>query len=204
MTTDRSQCALAPADREAFFPDLTMNAVTTFEACAAVPALPAADLEIAKGFARASKAAATRRAYQKDFARFTAWCAERHLPAIPAAPETVAAFLAAEAARGIKPATIGRRVAAIRYAHKLAGCDDPPTSSEVVKATVQGIRRTLGAAPVRKSPVTADKVVAMAALADTDMKGLPLAAASRNSKMSSGSFHGQDSATRPGTAPGQA
>jgi hypothetical protein len=40
-----------------------MNAVTTFEACAAVPALPAADLEIAKDFARASKAAATRRVY---------------------------------------------------------------------------------------------------------------------------------------------
>jgi hypothetical protein len=58
------------------------------------------------------------------------WCAERHLPAIPAAPETVAAFLATEAARGIKPATIGRLVAAIRYAHKLAGYDDPPTSSE--------------------------------------------------------------------------
>src|SRR5579862_2218596 len=149
-----------------------MNAVTTFEACETLPALPAADLEIAKDFARASKAAATRRAYQKDFARFTAWCAERHLPAIPAAPETVAAFLAAEAARSIKPATIGRRVAAIRYAHKLAGYGDPPTSSEVVKATMQGIRRTMGSAPVRKSPATADKVVAMAALADTDVKGL--------------------------------
>jgi hypothetical protein len=37
---------------------------------------------------------------------FTAWCAERDLPPIPAAPETVAAFLAAEAARGIKPASI--------------------------------------------------------------------------------------------------
>jgi radical SAM superfamily enzyme with C-terminal helix-hairpin-helix motif len=118
-----------------------MNAVTTFEARAKVPALPAADLEIAKDFARASKAAATRRAYQKDFARFTGWCEERHLPAIPATPETVAAFLAAEAARGIKPASIGRRVAAIRYAHKLAGHDDPPPSSEVVKAMVQGIRR---------------------------------------------------------------
>jgi len=149
-----------------------MNAVTTFEACAAVPALPAADLEIAKDFARASKATATRRVYQKDFARFTAWCDQRRIPPIPAAPETVAAFLAAEAARGIKPATIGRRVAAIRYAHKLAGCDDPPTSSEVVRATVQGIRRTLGAAPVRKTPATADKVVAMAALADADTKGL--------------------------------
>jgi site-specific recombinase XerD len=145
-----------------------MNSLTTFEA----PALPTVDLEIAKDFARASKAAATRRAYQKDFARFTAWCAERHLPAIPATPETVAAFLAAEAARGIKPASIGRRVAAIRYAHKLAGHDDPPTGSEVVKATVNGIRRTVGAAPVRKAPATADKVVAMAALADADLKGV--------------------------------
>jgi hypothetical protein len=61
---------------------------------------------------------------------------------IPAAPETVAAFLAAEAARGIKPASIGRRVAAIRYAHKLAGHNDPPTSSEIVKATVHRIRRS--------------------------------------------------------------
>jgi site-specific recombinase XerD len=134
--------------------------------------MPAADLEIAKDFARASKATATRRVYQKDFGRFTAWCDRRHLSVIPAAPETVAAFLASEAARGIKPATIGRRVAAILYAYKLAGCDDPPTSSEVVKATVHGIRRTMGSAPVRKTPAAADKVVAMAALADTDMKGL--------------------------------
>ena len=63
-------------------------------------------------------------------------------------------------------------VAAIRYAHKLAGYGDPPTSSEVVKATVQGIRRMMGSAPARKSPATADKVVAMAALANTDIKGL--------------------------------
>jgi integrase len=64
-----------------------------------------------------------------------------------------------------------RRVAAIRYAHKLAGHDDPPTSSEVVKATVHG-RRMLGAVPARKAPATADKVVAMAALAETDLIGL--------------------------------
>jgi hypothetical protein len=63
-----------------------MNAITTFEAREAVPALPAADLEIAKDFARASKAAATRRVYQKDFARFTAWCAERRLFRDPRGP----------------------------------------------------------------------------------------------------------------------
>jgi hypothetical protein len=58
----------------------------------------------------------------------------------------VAAFLAHEAGRSIKPSTIGRRVAAIRYAHKLAGLP-LPTDDERVRATVRGIRRSLGAAP---------------------------------------------------------
>ena len=53
--------------------------------------------------------------------------------------------------RGIKAATIGRRVAAIRHAHKLAG-HEPPTNSEVVKATVRGIRRTIGAAKTPRPP----------------------------------------------------
>jgi hypothetical protein len=60
-----------------------MNPITAFEPRKAVPALPAADLEIAKDFARASKATATRRVYQKDFARFTAWCDQRRLSTIP-------------------------------------------------------------------------------------------------------------------------
>ena len=60
--------------------------------------------------------------------------------------------------------TIGRRVAAIRYAHKLAGFPTP-TDNERVRATVRGIRRSPGAAPNRKAPATADKVVAMAPLA---------------------------------------
>jgi hypothetical protein len=37
---------------------------------------------------------------------------------------------------------------------------------------VHGIRRTMGSAPVRKTPATADKVVAMAALADTSTAGI--------------------------------
>jgi len=46
--------------------------------------------------------------------------------ALPASPETVAAFLAAETGNGSR-----RRVAAIRYAHKLAHLDTP-TDSEAV------------------------------------------------------------------------
>jgi integrase len=83
----------------------------------------------------------------------------------------VAAFLAAEANRGVKIATISRRLAAIRYAHKFAGYE-PPTNVEAVKATLRGIRRTAGSAPARKAPATADKVLAMVAAADSGLKSL--------------------------------
>jgi site-specific recombinase XerD len=149
-----------------------MHVVPTRAMAGAVPCLPPADLDLAADFARAEKAPATRRAYRCDFEIFRAWCTGRGVTALPALPETVAAFLASEAARGIKPSSIGRRVAAIRYAHKLAGRDDPPTNSETVKATVRGIRRTLGASQARKAPATAEKVLAMVTTGRTDMKGI--------------------------------
>jgi hypothetical protein len=124
------------------------------------PATLEPELEEAADYARAEKAPATRRAYKSDYALFRCWCETKRVPALPAAPETVAAFLAAEVNRGIKASTIGRRLAAIRYAHKLAG-HEPPTNSEVVKATLRGIRRTNWTTPARKAPATADKVLAM-------------------------------------------
>ena len=78
----------------------------------------------------------------------------------------MAAFLAHEAERQVRPSTIGRRVAAIRYAHKLAGLP-LPTDDERVRATVRGIRRSLGAAPSKKTPATAERVIGMAPLAGT-------------------------------------
>ena len=129
------------------------------------------EFEEAAGYARAEKAAATRRAYHSDFAIFQSWCEAKRVPALPAAPDVVAAFLAAETNRGVKVATISRRLAAIRYAHKLAG-QEPPTNSEAVKATLRGIRRTAGSAPSRKAPATADKMRAMVAKIGTDLKGL--------------------------------
>jgi site-specific recombinase XerD len=136
-----------------------------------LPATLRPEIESAAGYARAEKAATTRRAYRSDFALFRSWCEAKRVPALPAAPEGVAAFLAAEADRGAKVATISRRLAAVRYAHKLAG-HEPPTNSEAVKATLRGIRRTAGSAPARKAPATADKVLAMVAEAGADLKGL--------------------------------
>jgi site-specific recombinase XerC len=129
------------------------------------------DLLQALKYARAEKAPATRRAYRSDFAAFQSWCQGKGLSGFPAEPETIAAYLASEAERGVKASTIGRRVAAIRHAHKLAG-HEPPTNSEVVKATVRGIRRSIGAAKTRKAPIVAEVARAMAQAAPASLKGL--------------------------------
>jgi site-specific recombinase XerD len=135
----------------------------TVPAGAALP-LPAREVATAAEYARAEKAEATRRAYRSDFEIFRAWCAERRTSALPAAPEAVAAFLAHEAERRVRPSTIGRRVAAIRYAHKLAGLP-LPTDDERVRATMRGIRRSLGTARAKKTPATVERIVAMAPIA---------------------------------------
>lgn len=82
---------------------------------------------------------------------------------LSATPETVAAFVAAEAEGGAKASTIGRRLAAIRCAHKPAGLA-VPTDDERVRATARGIRRTIGTARTRKAPATNNRLLAMVAL----------------------------------------
>jgi site-specific recombinase XerC len=133
------------------------------------PALPAeltATLELAADFAKASKAKATQDAYGSDFRIFEAWCCLRGLRALPATAESLCAFLADQATLGKRASTLGRRLAAIRYFHRAAGYDTP-TGDEKVKAVLSGIRRTIGAAPVRKRAATADIVIAMSPTATT-------------------------------------
>jgi site-specific recombinase XerD len=149
-----------------------MNAIIISPRVEQLPALPEADLDRAADFARQDKSPATRAAYQSDFSIFRAWCASRGVNALPATPETVAGFLAAQAEAGLAASTISRRGAAIRYAHKLAG-HEPPTNSEVVKATLRGIRRAVGTAPKgRKAPMIAEIMQRVSRAAALDLKGL--------------------------------
>ena len=123
-------------------------------------ALTQADQVAIQDYALAEKSAATRRAYRSDFAAFTAWCAGRALDPIPAAPETVAAFIADQANAGFRASTLGRRVAAIAYAHALAGLE-PPTSSKAVRVVLGGARRKIGTRPTQKAPATAERIATM-------------------------------------------
>jgi site-specific recombinase XerD len=124
------------------------------------PAELTAPLELAADFAKNSKAPATRAAYESDFRIFESWCRSRGLDALPATAAAVCGFLADEASAGRRASTLGRRLAAIRYFHRAAGYETP-TGDEKVKAVLSGIRRTIGAAPVRKKAATSDIVLGM-------------------------------------------
>jgi len=90
---------------------------------------------------------------------------------MPAVPEVLAAYLAYEVGQNRRPSTLSRRLAAIQYAHQHAG-HEPPTTAECVRATLRGIRRTLGSARNRKAPSTAGLARAMARATPDSMVGL--------------------------------
>lgn len=117
--------------------------------------LPAEAAQLVRTYQRASKADATVRAYQADARTFTAWCDRYGFRSLPASPEAVAAFIVSEAEEGRAASTLGRRLAAIRYAHKLASQPDP-TDDEGVRAAMKGARRKVGVAPKQKAAATAD------------------------------------------------
>jgi hypothetical protein len=75
-------------------------------------------------FIRASKAKSTLRGYQSDWLEFCTWTSWQGIPALPAAAETVARYIAA-CASCLKPGSIQRRLNAIAEAHKAAGLETP-------------------------------------------------------------------------------
>lgn len=118
------------------------------------PAANFAEAEAAAAeYRRAARAENTRRAYRAAVAAFTDWCAAHRQRALPASPETVAAFLAAEAGRGLAVNTLRLRHAALRYLHLLAGYP-PSTATPLVTATFAGIRRA-HRRPLRKKTALA-------------------------------------------------
>ena len=114
------------------------------------PALSFAEAGAAADYRRAARAENTRRAYRTAVAHFTDWCAEHAQTALPAAPETVAAFLAAEAGSGLAVNTLRLRHAALRYLHLLAGY--PPRPSPAVAQKDRPGTRPVARPPSGRSP----------------------------------------------------
>ena len=88
----------------------------------------------------------TRRAYQSDLAHFEAWGGQ-----LPADPGIVASYLAAHS-ETLSVATLVRRLATISKAHE-ARCLPNPCRSEIVRATLRGIKRMRGIAQREAKPL---------------------------------------------------
>ncbi len=126
--------------------------------------------ERARDYAQQARAANTRRAYRADWADFTAWCRDRHLAALPAAPGTVALYLS-DLAMSRKTSTLQRRLSAISQAHKAADLETP-TGHRAVRAVWSGIRRVKGTAQEAKAPAVTRDLRAMVATLPATLPGL--------------------------------
>lgn len=125
----------------------------------ALPGLTRDDVESVERYIGKASADATKRAYTSDWRIFVDWCDERGIPALPAEPRVVAAFLAQEADRGIARSTIGRRLAAIVFAHRAANLISPTeqVGAAILDHTVRGIRREKRLErPTKKHPADGD------------------------------------------------
>jgi site-specific recombinase XerD len=110
-------------------------------------------------FIQASKAESTLRGYRTDWAHFCSWCEKQAVQSLPASPEAVARYIA-DCTRCLKTGSIQRRLNAIAEAHKAFGVESP-CSTGMVRATLKGIRRTLGTAVIQKTAALTEDVKAM-------------------------------------------
>lgn len=87
---------------------------------------------------QAAKRPNTLAAYRSDLQAFGLWCTQQGLSALPASPETVAAYLA-DKGSSLHPKSLQRHCASIAQAHRLKGLQSP-TQHELVRTCLQGLR----------------------------------------------------------------
>ncbi|HME19903.1 MAG TPA: hypothetical protein VKI44_00800 [Acetobacteraceae bacterium] len=110
----------------------------------------------------------TWRLYRSDWQAFARWCATAGLAALPAAPATVAGFLAASA-RTVSAGTLARRAAAIAHQHRQYGMV-APTEHPAVTGLLHQARRA--ASPRRPPSPRPAQLAHLAARCPRDRAGL--------------------------------
>ena len=132
----------------------------------AVPApLTTRDQDRIDAALRDSRAVNTRRQYASAWSGWSAWCAEHGHVALPAAPESVAAYLAERTDQGAAASTVKATRAAIGAAHRDQGAADP-TGHDGVRRVLQGLtRQAAGRGRGQAQAITADDCAAIIATA---------------------------------------
>ena len=112
----------------------------------------------------------TLRGYRADFRIFEAWCNTNGHVALPAAPETVAAFLDA-APSTASTSTLRRRLASIRKVHRLFKLSNPAEDEDVLIA-LRRAQRSRHRRPTQALGLTADLRDRLIATCADDLAGL--------------------------------
>ncbi len=111
----------------------------------------------ANGFINAGTTEKTRRAYNRAWSTFKAWCVAQDLEALPAPPKVVGLYLSHLVAEEKKAATIDFAIVSISRAHQAAGFN-PPTRDAIVREVRKGLRRKIGTAQDRKAPLLVEEL----------------------------------------------
>jgi len=122
-------------------------------------------MDAARRYAHHSRAESTWRTYESAWGIFQEWCLTVSLSALPAAPDTVAMFIGAQADAGLAPATLAHRLAAIRLMHLGQGLPSPHNTLAVMEV-MRGIRRQrakAGEGPEKKAPAVDEVIKRMVA-----------------------------------------
>lgn len=106
----------------------------------------------ARDYAASGKSESTKRAYRSDWIHFSEWCETHDLSSLPASPEVVGLYVTSMAEGGYATSTMERRLVAISQGHKLNG-HPSPTTDQRVREIWRGIRRVVGGAQAKKSPL---------------------------------------------------
>jgi len=121
---------------------------------AADPTALAPLVEKASGLLAASLAPATARQYKRGWSQFTSFAQLHHLCEMPAAPATVALYIAhlVSPPTLAAPATVASTISALAYMHKIRGFEDP-ASSFFLRKIMRGVTNSRPSSD-RRIPIT--------------------------------------------------
>ncbi len=104
----------------------------------------------------AANADATKSAIASDLYCWGQWCADEGRHPLPADVEDLVRYVKALDARGLKPATLARRIASIASVHRMLGLvegDVAPTDAPMVRDALKAVRRRRGASQRQAAPL---------------------------------------------------
>ena len=114
-----------------------------------------------------SRAPSTVSHYSAAFTRWQQWVRAHGESSLPGDPYMIALYLVHVGNSAASPSPVLSASAAISWAHRMAGPDDPTKYNLIVQVS-EGLKRTLAKPRTRKEPITPDILIQLEKLYGTD------------------------------------